>query len=179
MRILKVCLGIILSAFSLSSFAEETTQKEYGVSYGGSTGLAIRKSVSEKTLVFAGIGLGYSNYDSSSSCCGSNSGNSNFYALTLGTRRYLSIEKLSKFIDVELHGYYGEGSDSTSGTTIYQKGVSVYASYGVEYFLSANISIEGKAGFRMNYSTNSSSGGSSSGKSIDFPAASTAITYYW
>jgi hypothetical protein len=178
MRFLKICLGIFISVLSLSSFAEEKTQNEYGISYGGSTGLAIRKSVSEKTLIYAGIGLGYSHSDSSSSCCGGSSGKSNFYALTLGTRRYLSIEKLSKFIDAELQGQYGEGSDS-SGLTYYGSGVSVYASYGVEYFLSAAISIEGKAGFRMNYFTNSSSGGSGTNKSINFPAASTAITYYW
>jgi hypothetical protein len=174
MRCLTVGLGIIVFFSSLSAFAEETNQKDYGISYGGSTGLAIRKSLNENTLVFAGLGLGYDHYDNSS-CCNANGNN---YSITLGVRRLLSIDKLSKFIDVELSASYYETKIS-DGTNPHSKGASVYAAYGIEYFLSSNVSIEGKAGFSVDYFESSNTGGSSSTKSIRFPRAATGITYYW
>ncbi len=61
--------------------------------------------------------------------------------------------------------------------------------YGVEYFLSPNVSIEAKVGIPISYSNNNSWTSSSlsqtttstsdTRKSINFPRFITAITYYW
>ena len=177
MRCLKVCLGILISVSSHSAFAEDNNKKEFGISYGGSTGLAIRKALNETALIYAGIGLGYDHANDSYSS-GSSSSIGNYYFITLGTRRFLSIDKLSKFIDVELTAEYDE-SRSSVGFNSHGKGVSAYAAYGIEYFLTSNLSIEGKAGLSVSYSTHSSAGSSSTFKSTSFPKASTAITYYW
>jgi len=144
------------------------------VSYGGSTGLAIGKSISENWLLYAGIGLGYGNFDSSS-CC---SGNNKSYAITLGTRRLLSTEQLSRFVDVELRASYQENSN-TIGANSHGKDASIFAAYGIEYFLAPNISVEGKAGISFDYFENSDNGISNSSQSVDFPRTATAITYYW
>lgn len=173
MQCLKVCLGILISIITIPAFADDTYQNKYGISYGGSTGLAIRKSISENWLLYAGIGLGYGHFDSS--CC---NGNDNSYAITFGTRRLLSIDKLSKFIDVELKAIYQESSNSV-GFNSHGKGASIFVAYGIEYFLTSNVSIEGKAGISLDYFENSSNGTSSNSKSVNFPRAATAITYYW
>lgn len=166
-------LGLIIFTSSLSAFADDANLNKYGISYGGSTGLAIRKALNENTLLYAGIGFGYGHYDNSS-CCSDNSSN---YTMTFGTRRFLAVDKLSKFIDVELIAQYVESRSSVSNS--HGKGVSAFVAYGIEYFLSPNLSIEGKAGLSVNYFTSSFGGASNSQKSTNFPRAVTAITYYW
>ena len=174
MRYITAGLGFVILVSSITAFAEEKHHEDYGVSYGGSTGLAIKKTLNETLQIYAGIGFGYDHFDSSP-CCNSNG---NAYSMTLGSRHYLDVDKLSKFIDVELRADYQE-SRSSAGVNAHSKGLSAYVAYGVEYFLTSNLSIEGKAGFSVNY--HSSGGASNSYKSTStiFPRSSMAITYYW
>jgi hypothetical protein len=173
-RYITVGLGFIIFVSSFSAVAEEKNQNDYGVSYGGSTGLAIRKTLSETSQIYAGIGLGYNHFDSSS-CCNSNGNN---YSLTLGSRHYLDVSKLSKFIDAELTASY-QGTRGSIGVNSNSKGLSAYVAYGIEYFLSSNLSIEGKAGLSVDYYSYGGGSYVSKSTSTTFPRSSMAITYYW
>jgi hypothetical protein len=180
MRYITASLGFIICVASLSAFADETYQRNTGVSFGsgfGSTALSIRKSLSETTLVYAGIISAYS-HDNSTFSGNTSKGIFNSNGLTLGTRHFLSVEKLSKFIDVGLSTIYSESRDSF-GNNNYSANASLYAAYGIEYFFTTNLSIEGKAGVGFGYNKSSSASSKSISKGISLPIAATAITYYW
>lgn len=174
MRYITVGLGFIIFASSFSAFAEEKNQKDYGVSYGGSTGLAIKKTLNETLQIYAGLGFGYDHSDSSP-CCNSNGSG---YSMTLGARHFLDVGKLSKFVDVELRANYQE-TRSSVGVNTHGKGLSAYVAYGIEYFLSSNLSIEGKVGFSVDYYSAGGASNSYKTTSTTFPRSSMAITYYW
>lgn len=180
MRYITVSLGFIVCLASLPAFADETYQRNTGVSFGSgldSTAFSIRKSLSETSLVYAGIISGYSHNNSTFSG-NTSKGISNSNGLTLGARHLLSIEKLSKFIDVGLSTIYSESRDSF-GNNGYSAQASLSAAYGIEYFLAANLSIEGKAGVDIGYNKSSSDIAKSISKFISLPKAAAAITYYW
>ena len=57
MRYITIVSGLIIFASSFSAFADETIQNEYGVSFGSPGGLTIRKTLSEASQIYVGIGL--------------------------------------------------------------------------------------------------------------------------
>ena len=176
MRYITASLGFIVCVASLPAFADDTYQRNTGVSINTNS-LAIRHSLSESNLVFAGISSGYSHSDASFSD-GNAKSISNNNGLSLGIRHFLSVEKLSKFVETVLSIGYGEGRDSF-GNTGYSAHASLSALYGVEYFLTSNLSIEGMAGVGIGYSKSSSAMSKDISKQFSLPVASTAITYYW
>ncbi|NOU01527.1 MAG: hypothetical protein HOO95_08145 [Gallionella sp.] len=184
MRYITASLGFIICVASLPAFADDTYQRNTGVSIGfGSTALSIRKSVSESTLVFAGINSSYFHNNSTLSGGNNISGGdsksiANSNSLGLGVRHFLSLDKFSKFAEGALSIDYTEGRNSF-GSNNYVAQVSLSAVYGIEYFLASNLSIEGKAGIGISYSKSTSAPFKYISKQISLPLASTAITYYW
>jgi len=166
-------LGFIIFVFSLTAIADESNQKNYGVSFDSFNGLYIRKVLNESAMIYAGIDL---NNTQTSDSFGNSSGNS--YSASIGARHYITSNQLSKFINLELLRGYSRfsytGSDDSQAT-----GTSANVSYGIEYFISPNVSIEGKAGISMHWSESSSASGTNLHRSTSFPTTNIAITYYW
>jgi hypothetical protein len=190
MKLIAVFLSILLLAYSQTASCDDSIQRNWGVSFKNLSGLYIRKSLSETALMYAGIGLGKGQqYYSSDAGLGTfeSTSNDTSYTGILGIRKYLSNEKLSKFINLEvLRGVY-KSDYSTSSSTVSTSNAdaqsrvnSTNISYGIEYFLSSRISIEGAAGIGMYWSDGTNSSGSySANKGVSLPIASIALSYYW
>ena len=159
--------------------------------------LTVRKFIDETTVMYAGIGLFFLDHSTAFSTTSTNSSttfsntqiiNRDSYSLAFGVRRFLSRDNLSTFMDLELTGSYSESRGSNQSS--YTGAITLMPAYGVEYFLSPNVSIEAKAGIPLGYSNTNSwtvssstqattSTTSSTTKSIQSPRLATAITYYW
>jgi hypothetical protein len=191
MRTSILAASLLLSVFSFTASAEDGPRKD--ISLGatfGYQGLALRKLVDENNLIFLGIGYGKTMSDSRNTygtSTASSNGNSHDYYWTTGVRHYLSNDKLSSFIELELTGSHGSGtnsySDSTSGSSSV-KSTAAILGYGLEYFLDAHLSVEARAGIGYGYSRSessysSSSNGSTTSKDIYLPTVGIAITRYW
>ena len=190
MKLRSACFGLIVCISTQAVYAEEPVKKDLGVSFKNLNGLHIRKSLSEATLIYMGISIGkgqqYYSSDLGLSTFESNS-NDTSYTGILGGRKYLSNEKISKFINLEVaRGFakadYTTNSSSPSNANFDTQATMSSASvtYGIEYFLSPGISIEGAAGIGLYWTEGSNSSGTySTTKGISLPIASIALTYYW
>jgi hypothetical protein len=168
-----VSLGSIIFTLSFSAVADTSNQNNYGVSLGSPNALSVRKILNEATQIYAGASIGKALTSSNGNCC---SGSANNYGMSLGARRFLTVAKLSTFGDATIT--WGYNKSSSSGFTGSSRSVSLNLSYGIEYFISTNLSVEGKAGVVLAYaSANGVTGGST--KVINIPSVSTAVTYYW
>lgn len=165
-------LGFIIFVFSLTAMADESNQKNYGVSFDSFNGLYIRKVLNESAMIYAGINL---HNTQTSDSFGNFSGNA--YSASIGARHYITSNQLSKFINLELLRDYFR-FNYTGSDDLQVIGTSAYVSYGIEYFISPDVSIEGKAGISM-YLSESSSASRTNSRSTSFPTTNIAITYYW
>jgi hypothetical protein len=187
MKLKAVCLSLIILFTSRSVLADESAQKNYSVSVKNLNGLYIRKSLSETTMIYAGIGLYKGQqYYASDFGFGAVDSTTNYttYNGAVGARKYLTNEKLSKFINLEIGRYfYKDDNSSTTGGPSYDaqaKSTAANITYGIEYFISSNVSIEGAAGIGMYWSEGTTSSGTyTNTKGISLPLASIALTYYW
>lgn len=165
--------GSIIFSLSFPAVAENTNQNNYGLSFGSSNTLSIKKFLNQSTQILAGASLTKGQASSSNSCCSSSNSN---YAISVGVRHYQSVAKLSPFGEATISWIYNKSS--SNGLTASSSATSLNLSYGIEYFISTNLSIEGKAGVGLAHSSTSSSSGFSS-SAISIPSVSTAVTYYW
>ena len=164
-------LGLIISILSFSAIADEPSNPNYGLSFSSSNQLTMRKPLNESTMIYGGIGLAGYEYEGHDNSTGNNS------SLTLGARDYLSKDRLSKFINLELT----RGITSYSGNTPDYQNMYTTANitYGIEYFLASNFSIEGSAGVGINWQEYTYPTYSYTYRNNSFPAARLALTYYW
>lgn len=187
MRHFSLCFGIAFLVVSFSADAADanqadTDQKDYAVSFGvgAGSGLSVKKALSESTWIFANAsmyaGKSTGQYTSGATTISYNATNRS-YSLSAGVRRYLSNDKLSKFIQLSL----GESYSKYSGDGYYssQRFYGATAAYGLEYFLDTDLSIEGTVGLSYSYSPGSSSAPNVSSRNMSFPVVGTAISYYW
>ena len=190
MKLRSACFGLIVYISTQAVYAEEPVKKDLGVSFKNLNGLYIRKSLSDTALLYAGFNIGKGQqYYSSDFGSGTfeSTGNDTFYAGIIGGRKYLSNEKISKFINLEVARGFAKADNSTSSSTISIPNsdaqttmTSANITYGIEYFISPSISIEGSAGVGMYWIVGTNSSGTySTTKSISLPLASIALTYYW
>lgn len=205
MRYITIILLSVMVFSPAPVIASDENQGKFGISLDNPLGLlanpvnpgrlTVRKLLDEDTVIYAGVGLTFSQNSHNStaaSIANPTSSSSDRYSLVSGVRRFLSRDNLSTFMDLELSGFYSEnrGSGPANGgfnQSSYTRGITLMPAYGVEYFFSPNVSIEAKAGIPLNYfkgSVSASSGVSQTttsitSKSIDFPRFITAITYYW
>lgn len=173
---LMICgAGIILVVASFSAVADEPSNANYGVSFSGTNQLLLRKVVNESVMVYGGIQVASYNLDGGNSSFLSSSATSRYYSI--GVRDYLSKASLSKFINFEFTRGFQTSTDAVG--TSQRVDTSAYLNYGIEYFLSPNISIEGSAGvaFYKYEITNSTYSHSFTNTAI--PIAKLALTYYW
>jgi len=177
---------------SAPAIANDENQKNYGISVdnplNNPSRLIVRKFLNETTVIYSGIGLRFSSDEitrnDSFSTINSTSNGDN-YSLAFGTRTWFSRDNLSTFLDLELDGSYfkGRGSNSSSHFST----ITLTPTYGLEYHLLPNVSIEGRAGIELGFIKNSSNNYSglqqfttkSTHKFAQFPILVTAITYYW
>jgi hypothetical protein len=191
MRISSLAASLLLFVCSFSASAEDSPRKELslGTSFGYQ-GLALRKLIDENNLVFFGVGYGKTMSDSRntySSTTASSALNSNNYYVTTGVRHYLSNDKLSSFIELELTDSRSSGTNNYSGGSsgnISGNSTTAILGYGLEYFLDTHLSVEARAGVGYGYSKSESSSGSSSttritSKDIYLPTVGISITRYW
>ena len=190
MKLIAACLSVIVCLTAQTAFADENKQRNLGVSLKNINGLYIRKALSESTMIYTGIGYRvsqrYSAFDSGSVISNGNNNNT-VYSLAVGARKYFNSDNLSKFINLEVGSsitkYVSSNNSSTTGSssTEYQtQSNSANITYGIEYYISSNISIEGAAGFGMNWLEETVSGNSyTNSKDISFPLVNIALTYYW
>ncbi len=184
-------LGVVLFVNSFAALADDSQQSRYATAFGLGTGggLSIKKMWDDTNQVFAGFNLSYfnsQNQNTSSGFTTSSDSNSHGYTLFAGTRHFLEKGSLSKFIQISLSGGYGT-STTGNGFSSTSKGVSLIPGYGIEYFLTPDISIEGVMGLSYTYSktetassvSNIPAQSSSTTKSFSFPTVGMAITYYW
>lgn len=173
MRLSTASLGIILFIISFPAIADESNKTNYGISFSSSGQLAIRKSVNDSVMLYTGIGLANNQQG------GGFSYTFNSYGLTLGARNYLSkdnLDNLSRFINLEL----SRGRTSYSGDIDQQvMSTSANIAYGIEYFLSSNLSIEGSAGIGISWGEVTQPASSYSTRYSSFPNGRLALTYYW
>ncbi len=189
MKLIAACLIFIICFTSQATFADEPIQKNIGVSVKNLNGLYIRKSLSEFSMIYAGIGLGKGQLNSSYDGSGTFDSTTNYttYTGVVGARIYLNNDKLSRFINLDVGRSFSKddssyNSSATGGSSFDSKSQSteVNITYGFEYFIYSNISIEGAAGIGMNWAEGTASNGSySTFKTISLPLASIALTYYW
>ncbi len=190
MKLITACLSAIICLISQTASADEIMQSNVGVSFKNLNGLSLRKALSESTMIYTGIGYrisqGYRASDSGSVMVNRDS-NSTAYSLTVGARKYFNRDMLSKFMNLEVSRnitkYNSSNTSSASGSynTDYQtQSNSANITYGVEYYLSPNISVEGAAGVGMSWLEDTVPGNSySNSKDILFPLVNIALTYYW
>ena len=174
---------------SLTAHAEEPISKNLGITFKNANSLQIRKLVSESIMIYGGLGLGYGDGSDSSTFStntSSSTNNSKYYQGTIGARKYLNNDKLLKFINIDIIRTYVTSSYSSTSTSYnlnadqQSRNTSVNIIYGIEYFISPSVSIEGGAGiglFWSEYSNSSESYGVNRG--ISFPLTNFAMTYYW
>lgn len=190
MKFIAAGLIIIIYVISKTASAEESTHSNVGVSFKNLNGLYLRKALSESTMIYTGIGYrisqGYSASDSGTVTLNRDSTNT-VYSFVVGARKYFNIDTLSKFLNLEagrnINKYVSSTTSSTTGitSTEYQtQNNSANITYGIEYYISSNISIEGAAGFGMNWSEeNIPANAYTNSKEISFPLVNIALTYYW
>jgi hypothetical protein len=163
-------------ASSASAEASPRQNQNWGVSYGYQ-GLAIKKIFSKDNLFYLSGSYGKSNFEVSAPFNGttsSNTSSSKSFSVGVGVRHYLSDEKLSDFVQVELdRGYANDNFGSST------RSYSATMGYGFEYFLDSRVSVEARAGVRYTYSRSDSSYISSTGRSSSIPVVGIAITRYW
>jgi hypothetical protein len=178
MRILK--LGIwFVSLFVVSiAYAENSPRQSLGmgISYGYQ-GLALRQIFGKDNLFYLSGNYGKSNFEASAQFNGtttSDTSSSRNFSVGVGVRHYLSDEKLSDFVQVELDkGYASDNFGSSS--RIY----SATMGYGFEYFLDSHVSVEARTGVRYSYIRAGASSSSSTVRSTSIPVVGIAITRYW
>ena len=190
MKLMAAGLSIIICVISQTASAKETTHRDMGVSFKNFNGLYIRKALSESTMIYTGIGYRISqSYSASDSgvVTSSRDSTNTVYSFAVGARKYFNIDTLSKFINLEVgrnfNKYVSSTNSSTTGSssTEYQtQNNSANITYGIEYYISSNISIEGAAGLGMNWSEdNIPAYAYTNSKEISFPLVNIALTYYW
>lgn len=183
MRHFSVCFGIVFLAVSFSANATDTNQKDYAVSFGvgSGSGLSVKKALSESTWIFANASLSAGKSQGQYTSGGATvnvSTSSRNYSMSVGVRQYLSIDKLSKFLQLSLAETYSKYSGygpSLSSSRSY----GATAGYGLEYFFDTRLSVEGTVGLSYSYSPGNSSTSNISNRNMSFPVVGTAITYYW
>lgn len=190
MKFIVACLSLIIIVTSPSAFADETIQRNFGVSVKNINGLTVRKSLSETSMLYAGISLGKGQQSSTfndSFVSSDSTTNFTVYSGFAGFRKYLNNDRLSKFINLEVGRSFSK-SDNTYNSSISvgssddakSQSTAANITYGFEYFISSNISIEGAAGIGMSWGEGTTSYGSYAAyKAISLPLASIALTYYW
>ena len=190
MKFIVACLSLIIIVASPSAFADETIQRKFGVSIKNLNGLTVRKSLSETSMLYAGISLGKGQLSSTfNDSFGSSDSTTNYtiYSGFTGFRKYLNNDRLAKFINLEVGRSFSKDDNaynsSVGGSSIADsssRSTAANITYGFEYFISSNISIEGAAGIGMSWGESTNSYGSyTSYKAISLPLASIALTYYW
>lgn len=190
MKLIAACLSIIIFVTSQATFADDSTQKNLSISVKNLNGLYIRKSLSEFTMLYAGIGISKGQQSASNdSGFGASNSTNNYttYTGAVGARKYLNNDKVSKFINLELGRSFAKVDNSFSSSTagsdssdVQSQSTSANITYGIEYFISSNISVEGAAGIGMYWTDDTSSyGTNSTTKGVSFPSANIALTYYW
>jgi hypothetical protein len=166
-------LGLIIAITSFSTLAEEMIQKNYGISFDNTNGVLIRKFITPSSMLSAGIALSNTDYLDQNSFPSS-------YTTTgiIGARHYFTHDKLSTFINLKLARSYsrinvqGQEESKSINTT-------ALLTYGFEYFMSTNVSIEAAAGVSRIWVGNPNSVDSHFAINTIFPATSLALTYYW
>ena len=141
-------------------------------------------------MLYAGMSLSKGQQSSTfNDSFGSSDSTNNYtiYSGFVGFRKYLNNDRLSKFINLEIgrsfskddNSYNSSIAGSSSGDSKSQSTVA-NITYGFEYFITSNISIEGDAGIGMIWGEGTTSYGSyTTFKAISLPLASIALTYYW
>lgn len=176
-----VCLVVATSTYAADG--TDTVSKKYAVSFGvgNGAGLSVRMAVSKATWFFASATVSALRMDDQYTFNGTTTSTSysdRIYSAQGGFRHYLSDEKLSSFLQLSLGEsfgkHYGNGADASSR---YYMAAAVY---GLEYYLAPQLSVEGVAGLSyVYYPHNGNSYSFSSYRSMSFPNAGVAITYYW
>lgn len=178
MRMLKLGMWFV-SLFVVSiAYAESSPRQSLGmgISYGYQ-GLALRQVFGKDNLFYLSGNYGKSNFEASASFNGTtttDASSSRSFSVGAGVRHYLSDEKLSDFVQLELDKSYANGNLGSS-SRVY----SATMGYGFEYFLDSRVSVEARAGVRYTYSRSDISSSSNTGRYTSIPVVGIAITRYW
>jgi len=190
MKLIVTCLSIIICLTSQTAFADDSARRNFGVSFKNINGLSVRKGLNETTMIYGGIAVSQNQRNSENgpgSIITSGTSNVATYTGTVGARQYISNAVLSNYINLEvgriITKYDNTTNSSTTGSSSidYQTQVNTAGlAYGIEYFISSNISIEGAAGIGVTWSEQLYPDNAYySDKSVVFPLVNIALTYYW
>jgi len=190
MKIIAACLSFIICLTSQIVCADDFTQRNFGISFSNINRLNIRKALNDTTMLYAGFGISHSEQNSATTSSTLNfSGTSNrtIYTGAVGARKYINYDKLSNFINLEvgriISKYDNTTNSSSAGSSTYEYQAQMNTAnitYGIEYYISSDISIESAAGIGVNWSEQLYPDNSYySDKSVVFPLVNIALTYYW
>lgn len=151
---------------------EASESSKTGFSIDDSRSITIRHITENNHAFDIGVRFGKSHYEY----------NEDFHIdsttaqLVLGYRKYINKEKIDHFYGANVILYYAdrEDSDNLNGDV---RSAQLEFIYGLEYFITDNISIEGRAGIGISYYDYSNNDTTS--RSFTIPITGVGVNYYW
>lgn len=167
--VLSIC---IFAVMFISSGVDASERSKTGISIDDSRSVTFRYITESGNAFDIGARFGKSHYKSGSF---DYHRDESYAQAVLGYRKYRYDEKMNQFYGVSLISTYRTThTESPSGDF---RQVILDINLGMEYMLSADVSIEGRVGFGVNYYDYASN--SSHARNFILPTTGVAVNYYW